>query len=201
MRFNKIAFAIVMGICTTAQAEDNVFVDLSVLDNLNGSYMSQSEPLFPVLPKKEKTVQPKAKKTAKAKTKARSHKSVKKTAPVRPVVKTVVAEKPVVSVEAEPEVVVVDVEPATPVIASTPAVSDINKIEMPVKEAEKTVANDIADKAKAETEPEIAPNTTPAEDNVLINDSPAEIENAPIVPEEKKSELLIDEEVVAPAVM
>ena len=61
MRLNKVAFVFALGLCFCAQAEDNVFVDLSVLDNLNGAYIAPREPLFPVLPKKEKAVKPKVK--------------------------------------------------------------------------------------------------------------------------------------------
>lgn len=174
MRFNKIAFAVVIGLCATAQAEDNVFVDLSVLDNLNGSYVAPSEPLFPVLPKKEKVVQPKAQKQAKAKAKTptRARKSSKKAVRTQPVAKPVVV--------AEPEVVVVDVEPveAKPLPATVaPIVPEVNTPEIPVTENKNV------------------------EVDVITPEQPAEAQTAPVVVEEQTSELLIDEKETAPIVV
>lgn len=62
MRLGKAAFIAAMVVSLSAQANDNVVVDLSVLDSINETFMSPNEPLFPVLPKKAKAVKSKPKK-------------------------------------------------------------------------------------------------------------------------------------------
>ena len=99
MRFGKIALLSVFTSISLANAQD-VVVDLSVLDDLDVPQMSNTKPLFPVLPKKAKVevkkqaVKPKAvvKNSKKAEVK-------KKVEPVKPL---------------DDDIVVVDVEPVSP---------------------------------------------------------------------------------------
>lgn len=205
MRLDKVAFAVVLGLCTVAKAEENVFIDFSVLDNLNGTYVAPNEPLFPVLPKQEKTVQPKIKKAEPQKT---TTEKVSKTTPqvekTPEVVKTVV-ELPEKKEISEADIVVVDVEPVEPPADALPIVetepTDIDTVE----------ANDVASKAEIVTETASAsvekPIDKPAADEIAAENMMEEPVAPLITPTEKvvaepeteeHQGLLIDEE--APAV-
>ncbi len=130
----------------SAQAEDDVVVDLSVLDRLNSSYAAPSQPLFPVLPKDTKPVKvkkkaaepavgiPSKKPEAPVKTADSSEPETKpvsqpKTKPVvLPEIKPVSQPeaKPVVKfVESDEPVVMVDVEPVSEPMTPPAAVSAV----------------------------------------------------------------------------
>lgn len=208
MRLNKVAFVFALGLCFAAQAEDDVFVDLSVLDSLNGAYIAPHEPLFPVLPKKEKVVKPKAKTSVK-KTASKKRRS----APVVEVKEEKIPEIKVLPIEKteEAEVVVVDVEPVAPevseVVAEVKPAADMPSLqtEQPVEnepaveeELKKSVENEpaVEEELDRPVESEPAAEETAA-DVSGINElqllQPAEAVN----PEEKKPELLIDENLVS----
>lgn len=188
MRLNKVAFAFVLGLCFCAHAEDNVFVDLSVLDSLNGAYVAPREPLFPVLPKKDKVVKPQTKAPVKKP-------AVKKKQP-RPVVEVKEEKTPEMKLPAieekstEPEVVVVDVEPVAP--EAETAVSDTaSVVDTPVAETERPMAEEQApvEETKQPVIEEPVVETQKNEHAELLQ--PAKVVD---VKEEPKPELLIDEE-------
>lgn len=182
MQLSKIAFAIVLGVSVSAYAEESVMVDLSVLDSLTDTYTVSSEPLFPVLPKKTKSVfvkqAPKVKSMAK--------KAIAKKEKVEPlIIKDARVEK-----EPLEPVVVVDVEPVT---ASDTKVLISNSLAHKEKvdvlpqalttSEEKTVETSITD---------IAVNTEAKtlSDTKLIE---AEVQNETPVSVEDKPQLLINE--------
>ena len=176
MRLNRVAFALALGLCFGAQAEDNVFVDLSVLDNLNGAYVAPREPLFPVLPKKEKTVLPKAKapvKKAVAK-KPRPAQVVEIKEEKAPVKLPPAEEKAI-----EPEVVVVDVEPVEPKVEKTvPAAQGGNVPSSGLKQPadKETVVEEKNDKTVADKT---------VADKTVAEETTAEPAEEPAAPEEK----------------
>ena len=100
MRLGKIALVAAMAVSFTAQANDNVVVDLSVLESLGETFMVPNEPLFPVLPKKNKIAKPK-----------KAKKSVAKKQPVAP--RNNIPAKIEIK-KVTDDVVVVDKEPAYP---------------------------------------------------------------------------------------
>ena len=138
MRLGMIAFAGILGFALNVQAEENVWVDLSVLDGLNTTYSAPTEPLFPVLPKREpKPVLPKATSPKKPKIEAVSlstpkadvTKSSKVTVKETPAVKETVvmqeSKEAVAKQEDDADVVVVDVEPTSPDAPGAIPVADV----------------------------------------------------------------------------
>ena len=138
MRLGMIAFAGILGFALNVQAEENVWVDLSVLDGLNTTYSAPTEPLFPVLPKREpKPVLPKATSPKKPKSeeislpapKADVTKSSKVTVKETPAVKETVvmqeSKEAVAKQEDDADVVVVDVEPTSPDAPGAIPVADV----------------------------------------------------------------------------
>lgn len=192
MRLGIIAFAGLIGVVLTAHAEENVLVDLSVLDGLNASYSAPSEPLFPVLPKREYKPTPR-KVGKKASSKVAPSAEVKNTATQ---VEVSAATKPAVSSDAEvlveqnqdskslvkettETVVVVDVEPVAPAKPDTPVTDE------PVS---------VAAEAKPEPTPAVplASDTKPE-----FNEEPAKVQAdlAQPVAGAPRPELLIDENI------
>ncbi len=170
MRLGKIALAVTLGLALTARADDNVMVDLSVLDSLDGSYIAPMEPLFPVLPKKPKPAPKKIKKKVKpvvAKTKASKVKS-KHELKVK-----IDKSEPKIEVKAPEPVVVVDVEPlpepqVTEVSLPQP-VAKVIKMEPIIAESAKKEAKPVAVEPLAE--PEIKADKVPA---LLVEEAPAQ---------------------------
>lgn len=198
MRLNKVAFVFALGLCFCAQAEDNVFVDLSVLDNLNGAYIAPREPLFPVLPKKEKAVKPKVKAPVK--------KAVAKKQRPAPVIEVKEEKAPVTLPAAEekitePEVVVVDVEPAAPEIEeAAPVAAPV--VAAPSSEPEQPANTEPVVEEKAEmsvadapaSEEPAAENTGAEEPVAAVVGQPQLLQPAEVVSaaEETKPALLVD---------
>ena len=170
MRLEKVAFAVVLGLCVTAQAQEDVYVDLSVLDNLDGFVGAPAEPLFPI-------VKPKPKKAVVKKT-APTVKSVKKEAAPRklePKIEPKPEPQPIPYVESTDGIVVVNVEPkpeAEPKQAETaPVVSE------PVAEA--SVSSEPAVEQPVEqtvpSEPAVsAPEQVTPQPKLLIEEEPVE---------------------------
>ncbi len=145
MRLGKVAFVVALGICSMGRAEDSVVVDLSVLDNLNTTYIAPAEPLFPVLPKQNKLKTnniKKAKKTNNSKKVEKAQvkeKIVVKTEPLVEVVDkkseiSVTDKESFVEVVDKEPVVVVDVEPVSAVLpskAEEPTISQQQEISSP----------------------------------------------------------------------
>lgn len=150
MRLTKTTIAILAASISVAQAaEDNVMVDLSVLDSLNGAYAAPSEPLFPILPKTNHVSPQKKQKITKKKINAPKPQPVVVTKEVntQPVVE-------VKSLDATEEVVVVDVEP---VVAPDKTALQLDEVKPEVKD-EPNPAN---------TEPAKEEIATPAEEIVV----------------------------------
>ncbi len=112
MRLGIITVGVLLGIALNVRAEENVMVDLSVLEGLNTSYIAPTQPLFPVLPKKNRISTPvKINKPAlpvKMKPQVSSQVANEQTIKQNEQKAT----KPVL--QEEEEIVVVDVEPVSP---------------------------------------------------------------------------------------
>ena len=122
MRLGKVAFVVALGICSMSRAEDSVVVDLSVLDNLNTTYIAPAEPLFPVLPKQNKL---KTNNIKKAK-KTNNSKQVKKTSVKE---KIAVRTEPLVEVaDKKSEILVTDKESFVEVVDKEPVVVDVEPV-------------------------------------------------------------------------
>ena len=132
MRVQKIALAFLLGMSFSVQAQDNVMVDLSVLNELSSTYIAPEEPLFPVLPKQPKVVAKKIKKTP-----ASEKALVQTTKEVKNEDKVIVPEKETVTIPQLPavdeeKIVVVDVEPAP-----EDAIAVVEQEKVPFKQEEK----------------------------------------------------------------
>ena len=175
MRLEKVAFAIVLGLCVTAQAQENVYVDLSVLDNLDGFVGAPAEPLFPIVkPKPKKAVVKKPVQKAKVAKKA-----------VEPMNEQPKAEfqqehQPIPYVESTEGIVVVNTEPAavepemkkseveTAVQSEKPVVTE-TPVEMPAKQGEKAPVN----QPKAAQPVDVQPEQQAAQPELLVEETPA----------------------------
>ena len=123
MRLGIITVGVLLGIALNVRAEENVMVDLSVLEGLNTSYIAPTQPLFPVLPKKNRISTP--------------VKINKPALPVKmkPQVSSQVANEQAIKqnqqkatnqvLQEEEEIVVVDVEPASPQVEKKTKAVDI----------------------------------------------------------------------------
>lgn len=197
MHLGKIAFVAVLGFALTTQAEENVMVDLSVLDNLNSSYVAPAEPLFPVLPKKAKAAPRKIKKAAKpVKTERRQPEvGIKEPLP-EPVQKVEV-------IESAP-VVVVDVEPVAPLVVANPNIAEakapeVETVTAPIAAPDSEVS---APEAKTETAPIAEKTPLPVEPVAEIDDQSVEKEIAApsIATEEAEAPALLVDDTVLPVI-
>ena len=179
MRFDKIALVSILGFALSANAQDNVVVDLSVLDNLGTVYQAPSEPLFPVLPKKVKKAKPAAKAVAKTK---KSQTKPKETPEI--ITETKAVEKE--------EIVVVDVEPVSPAISAAE-----EKILAPEPKPSDSVlpAQDLQPKteiAKPEVSSQVITEEAPASTGMI---TPSQAET---VAQPAEQALLVEEQAAAP---
>lgn len=179
MRFDKIALVSILGFALSANAQDNVVVDLSVLDNLGTVYQAPGEPLFPVLPKKVKKAKPAAKAVAKTK---KSQTKPKETPEI--ITETKAVEKE--------EIVVVDVEPVSPAISAAE-----EKILAPEPKPSDSVspAQDLQPKteiAKPEVSAQVITEEAPASTGMI---TPSQAETV-VQPAEQA--LLVEEQAAAP---
>lgn len=123
MRLGIITVGVLLGIALNVRAEENVMVDLSVLEGLNTSYIAPTQPLFPVLPKKNRISTPvKINKPAlpvkmkpQVSSQAANEQTIKQNQQK--------ATKPVL--QEEEEIVVVDVEPVSPQVEKKTKAVDI----------------------------------------------------------------------------
>ena len=112
MRWGKAAFMMVLSLSFSAQAQEDVMVDLSVLDELSSSYITSTEPLFPEFSEQKAKVVQKAQKAPIA-TKTSKQKKKEK---VKKKTETILIPAKQDTPSEEEKIVVVDVEPVEPLV-------------------------------------------------------------------------------------
>ena len=196
MRLGIITISVLLGIALNVRAEENVMVDLSVLDGLNTSYIAPMQPLFPILPKKNRVSAPvrinKPALPVKMKPQPEENLSVANEQPKEVVISP--------KEEIKEEVVVVDVEPVSP------------KVDEPAKAIEEKPSSE----AKIEIKPQVKPEDAllpqpeekfesaiqePLKDDTVSSEpnlAPQADVQAPDVSEETvKPALLVDEKILS----
>ena len=176
--------ALMVGVSAAKAQDDSVFVDLSVLNGMDGevSVDNSSGPMFPVVkaaPKKvAKPKIKKAKKVTKPVAKAEPKAEVKVVeAPIEP------KQEAIPYVETKEEVVVVDVEPVTAGDVQDNATQPTIPVAEPAPSvAEPVVVAPVVPETPLTTEPSVAPATAP-----VAAPAPTPVVGAP-------ESLLIDEE-------
>ena len=175
MRLEKVVFAVILGLCVTAQAQEDVYVDLSVLDNLDGFVGAPAEPLFPIVkPKPKKAI---VKKSAQAVKSAKKEVAPRKQEP-KVEMKPETQPQPIPYVESTDGIVVVNVEPksdAEPQPAETaPVVSEQGADKAPVQ-PEPVVEQPVEQAAPSEPV-EAAHEQVKTQPKLLVEEEPVEVQ-------------------------
>ena len=196
MRLGIITVGVLLGMALNVRAEENVMVDLSVLDGLNTSYIAPTQPLFPILPKKNRISAPvKINKPAlpvKMKPQPEENRSVAKEQPKEVVISP--------KEEAKEEVVVVDVEPISPKVnepAKAIEIKPSSEVKAEIKpqvKPEDALLPQPEEKVEAATQEPLKDDTVSSEPNLV----PQADEQAPDVSEDTvKPALLVDEKILS----
>ena len=200
MRLGIITVGVLLGMALNVRAEENVMVDLSVLDGLNTSYIAPTQPLFPILPKKNRISAPvKINKPAlpvKMKPQPEENRSVAKEQPKEVVISP--------KEEAKEEVVVVDVEPISPKVnepAKAIEIKPSSEVKAEIKpqvKPEDALLPQPEEKVEAATQEPLKDDTVSSEPNLV----PQADEQAPDVSEDTvKPALLVDEKILSEPTM
>ena len=200
MRLGIITISVLLGIALNVRAEENVMVDLSVLDGLNTSYIAPMQPLFPILPKKNRASAPvrinKPALPVKMKPQPEENLSVANEQPKEVVISP--------KEEIKEEVVVVDVEPISPKVNEPAKVIEIKpssevKVEIkPQVKPEDALLPQPEEKVEAATQEPLKDDTVSSESNLV----PQADEQAPDVSEDTvKPALLVDEKILSEPTM
>ena len=123
MRLGIITVGVLLGIALNVRAEENVMVDLSVLEGLNTSYIAPTQPLFPVLPKKNRISTPVKINKPALPVKMKPQRSSQ--AANEQAIKQNEQKATNQVLQEEEEIVVVDVEPASPQVEKKTKAVDI----------------------------------------------------------------------------
>lgn len=200
MRLGIITVGVLLGMALNVRAEENVMVDLSVLDGLNTSYIAPTQPLFPILPKKNRISAPvKINKPAlpvKMKPQPEENRLVAKEQPKEVVISP--------KEEAKEEVVVVDVEPISPKVdepAKAIEIKPSSEVKAEIKpqvKPEDALLPQPEEKVEAATQEPLKDDTVSSEPNLV----PQADEQAPDVSEDTvKPALLVDEKILSEPTM
>lgn len=196
MRLGIITVGVLLGMALNVRAEENVMVDLSVLDGLNTSYIAPTQPLFPILPKKNRISAPvkinKPARPVKMKPQPEENRSVAKEQPKE------------VVISPKEEVVVVDVEPISPKVnepAKAIEIKPSSEVKAEIKpqvKPEDALLPQPEEKVEAATQEPLKDDTVSSESNL----APQADEQAPDVSEDTvKPALLVDEKILSEPTM